>query len=220
MRFADFAIIFATLMGPVFAVQVQKWVERRGAKKGAQEKIFYTLMATRGVPTSPGHVEALNAIPIVFYERGVARTSKDGIALESINQHWRRLLHHFNVDQANFTQEQGRQWERERRAYEVVLLKDMGDYLGFNFPELDIENQHYFPVGQGNLLDEQEIIRKGLATVLSGRAGFPIYVTGIAQQPQANQANPAPAEPAQPANDAPAQPARPAAPEGGNQPAA
>jgi len=198
IKFADIAIIFATFAGPVFAVQLQKWIERRGAKRGKQEQIFFNLMATRAVPTSPGHVEALNAIPIVFYERGVRRESSEGLALETINAHWRRLLHHFNSGQNEHTEEQGRQWERDRRGYEVALLKDMGDYLGYSFQELDIEHHHYFPVDQGLLLDDQQIIRRGMATILSGKAGFPIYVTGVAPLPQANQANPVPTEVASP----------------------
>ncbi|QET01765.1 hypothetical protein FOB72_06705 [Cupriavidus pauculus] len=203
MGWSDAAIIFATLFGPVFAIQVQKFIERRGAKRGKQEQIFFTLMATRAVPTSPGHVEALNAIPIMFYDRNVRRTSKEGRALEKINSGWRRLLHHFN-DRANYADDQGREWERDRIANEVRLLKDMGDYLGFNFEELELENQHYFPVGQGSLIEDQEVIRRGLATVLSGKSGFPVFITGAAAPPpQTAPTESAPVPATAPANDAP-----------------
>jgi len=213
IKVTDLAIIFATLFGPIFAVKAQKAVERNRAKKDAQEKCFFILMATRALHMSPGHVEALNSIPILFYDRGVSRESQEGKALEAINRHWDALLHHFNQDQTGFSPEQGRTWEKERKAFEVALLKSMGDYLGFNFAELDIDNKHYFPVGHHDMLMDNEVIRRGMATILSGKAGFPIYVTGVAN-PAPAQANPTPA------NDVPAQPAEVIPPQAGDRPAA
>ena len=49
----DFAIIFATLLGPVLAVQAQKLLERQRDIKGWRLAIFRTLMATRAAMLSP-----------------------------------------------------------------------------------------------------------------------------------------------------------------------
>jgi hypothetical protein len=63
----DVAIVIATLMGPLFAVQVQVWLERRRVKEGRRQQVFYALMRTRASTLAPEHVHALNAVPIEFY---------------------------------------------------------------------------------------------------------------------------------------------------------
>ncbi len=70
IRMADLAIVFATLLGPVLAVQAQKWLEKTRAINERRNFIFRVLMATRATRLSPNHVEALNAIPVEFYSRG------------------------------------------------------------------------------------------------------------------------------------------------------
>jgi hypothetical protein len=66
-RIGEIAIMFATVMGPILAVQAQKIIERHREKRHRQIWIFRTLMATRAAALSAGHVEALNAVPIEFY---------------------------------------------------------------------------------------------------------------------------------------------------------
>jgi hypothetical protein len=43
---ADWLIITATLLGPVLAVQAQKWVERFQERRKQQVAVFATLMTT------------------------------------------------------------------------------------------------------------------------------------------------------------------------------
>ncbi|NSX03499.1 hypothetical protein HTY53_06810 [Cupriavidus gilardii] len=96
-------------------------------------------------------------------------------------------MHDFNVDASNYTDAEHRAWKKERRKLAPALLKRMGDYLGYSFPDLDIETQVYFPVAHGDLLTEQAMIRKGVASVL-GRAGLPIQAVGLGTpQPQVPQ---------------------------------
>jgi hypothetical protein len=57
-----------TLLGPVLAVQAQRWVEGFREKKARRLTVFRTLMATRALNLSTAHVEALNAVPIDFYK--------------------------------------------------------------------------------------------------------------------------------------------------------
>ena len=64
---SDWVLVFATLMGPVLAVQAQKWVERARERGNTKRWITYTLMATRGARLSQEHVNALNAIDLAYY---------------------------------------------------------------------------------------------------------------------------------------------------------
>jgi hypothetical protein len=67
LKLSNLEIAGCTLIGPVLAVQAQKWVERFRDKKSQRLKIFRTLMATRATVLSTSHVEALNAVPLDFY---------------------------------------------------------------------------------------------------------------------------------------------------------
>lgn len=64
---ADALIILATLVGPIVAVQTQKWIERSREDRARKVNVFNTLMATRGLKAaSADHVKALNSIDIIF----------------------------------------------------------------------------------------------------------------------------------------------------------
>jgi hypothetical protein len=62
------AIVAATGLGPIFAVALTLW--RGGAYVKYQRRlhVFRTLMATRRIPISPDHVNALNLIEVDFYK--------------------------------------------------------------------------------------------------------------------------------------------------------
>jgi hypothetical protein len=90
ITWADASIVFATLGGPVLAVQAQKWLERRRSVDERRHAIFRTLMATRAAMLSGEHVQAFNAVPVEFYG------SKG--KLKQINTAWKTYLHHHATD--------------------------------------------------------------------------------------------------------------------------
>jgi hypothetical protein len=67
---ADWLLISVTFIGPIAAVQVQKWIERAKEEKNRKLWIFHTLMATRAVRAgSNEHVQALNLIDLAFRKK-------------------------------------------------------------------------------------------------------------------------------------------------------
>ncbi|MGH9582683.1 MAG: DUF6680 family protein [Bryobacteraceae bacterium] len=66
VKLSDLAIVFATLVGPVLAVQAQKAVERWRDASNRRDFIFKALMATRATRLAPNHIQALNMINIEF----------------------------------------------------------------------------------------------------------------------------------------------------------
>jgi hypothetical protein len=48
LSFHDGLIAACTLVGPVLAVQAQKWIERAAAKRARKKVLFESLMMTRG----------------------------------------------------------------------------------------------------------------------------------------------------------------------------
>lgn len=65
----DIINIFAIIIGPIFAVGITLWWQRRREKRDSKERLFLTLMAhRRAFPPSIEWVNALNVIDVVFAE--------------------------------------------------------------------------------------------------------------------------------------------------------
>ncbi len=163
-KVTDIAIIFATVMGPIFAVQVQKWVERGRADKARQQAIFSTLMATRATRLSPAHVEAINAIPVEFYSRD--RKAKP------ILDDWQAYMSALNNHQPDINI---LMLTRNNAFYN--LLHKMAKHLGYDFNRTELESSVYYPSGHQQAEQEQDVIRRGLVRLLSGEAALPMAVT-------------------------------------------
>lgn len=170
LRFADFAIIFATLLGPVLAVQAQKWIERGREAENRRMIIFRTLMATRMANLSAAHVEALNAIPIEFY--GKKRTHKGVITA------WKDYLDHLN-HQGEATD----LWGQKRYELFIELLWRLSVALKYDFTKLEIQREIYSPKGHATVEAENEAIRQGMSKIFRGEAAFPLDIKSFATDP-------------------------------------
>lgn len=159
----NLAIICATLLGPVLAVQAQKWLEGNRAIKERRLAIFRTLMATRAANLSPQHVEALNAVPVEFYG-----TSKK---LKQINEAWKLYLDHHDERLAP-----NDAWAQKRRDLFLELLHPMSQFLGYEFTKAQIDRDIYSPKAHGDLELDQTIIRRGIVALLKGEIALPMAV--------------------------------------------
>lgn len=163
MTWINVAIIFATLLGPILAVQAQKWLERRRATEERRVHIFRVLMATRAAILSPGHIEALNAIPVEFYgTKGM---------LKQINDAWKLFLDH-NTHDAPTTEV----WWQKRIDLFMDLLFLISQFLGYGFSQAQLKRDIYSPRAHGELENEQTIIRKGLVRLFNGETVLPMAV--------------------------------------------
>lgn len=171
IKVTDIAIVFATILGPILAVQAQKYLEKGRDIKQRRAWLFRTLMATRATTLSPAHVEALNAVPIEFY-------GKDQ-KLKSIINKWKTYLDHLLKDTA------APGWGEKRFELLVELLHEMAVFLGYEFNTVEIANEIYSPKGHAWIETDQEIIRKGLAQLLSGQIALPMEVKSFPSDPAA-----------------------------------
>ena len=162
IKSTDVLIILATLIGPILAVQAQKWLERGREIKNGQLRVFKTLMATRAVNLSPAHVEALNAVPIEFY----GKSSQ----LKTINIKWKVYFEHLLLNVQTFAN-----WEEKRRELLYDLLLVMSRHLEYDFDEVEIKKV-YAPQGHQVIETDQEIIRAGFAALFKGQASLPIEI--------------------------------------------
>jgi len=163
IKLTDVAIVIAALLGPVLAVQAQKWLERKRDVKERRLAIFRTLMATRAAMLSPQHVEALNAVPVEFY----GSSGK----LKKINEAWKLYLdHHDERLPPNDA------WAQKRLDLFLDMLHLISQFLGYTFSRAQLGRDIYSPKAHGDLETEQTIIRKGLVGLFKGEIALPLAV--------------------------------------------
>lgn len=163
LDFSIVAIVFATLFGPVLAVQTQKWLERRRDIKERRLMLFRTLMATRARPLAPQHVEALNAVPVEFY-------GSQG-KLKQINDAWKLYYEHLRAHSAS-----GDAWHQRRSDLFVELLYLISNFLGYKFNRAQLGSDAYLPVAFEELDTEHAMLRRGLVQLLNGEKALPLAV--------------------------------------------
>lgn len=166
MTIADALIILATLLGPVIAVQVTRYVDERKEEKGRKLQVFKTLMATRAYTLSAAHVEALNRIDLEF--------SSDQAPERKVVEVWKQYLDH--LGDKSLTLER---WGEKRVDVLVELLYVMGQSLGYKFDKTQIKNATYAPVGHGRIEEQQEAIRAQTLELLQGKRALPMFVTNL-----------------------------------------
>ena len=165
-KIADAAIVFATLIGPILAVQAQKWLERGRIIKDRREAIFRRLMATRSASLSPAHIEALNAVPVEFY--GAKRQLKE------INDSWKLYLD-YHIQKVTPTEA----WWQKRRELFVELLFGISQFLGYKFSRAQLASDIYSPQAHEEIESQNAIIRQGFAKLFTGEAVVPMAVTAF-----------------------------------------
>lgn len=111
----NWLVVIATLLSPLIAVQVTKWLERKTRSRDEQIQIFKTLMATRAANLDPRHVEALNVIDVVFHS-----SEKQQIEIRRL---WKQYLDHLN--DRTYPRES---WGVKRVELLVELLHAMANY--------------------------------------------------------------------------------------------
>jgi hypothetical protein len=172
IKITDVAIVIAAILGPILAVQAQKALERHREIKERRSRIFRTLMATRALNLSPAHVEALNAIPLEFYG--------DDSKLRSIKNKWKAYLDYLGNDQVA-----PEVWNSKRADLFIDLLRAMATYLEYDFNDVELAKDIYAPKGHVAIETDQDMIRRGLARLLSGELSLPMDVKSFPVDPAA-----------------------------------
>ena len=171
IKVTDLAIIVATIVGPVLAVQAQKWLERRRELVRRREAVFRALMATRAGPISSAHVNAMNAIPLEFYGKGRG--------LPEIRAAWDAYMHHVGKS----TKIEG--WLQKRVDLFVDLLRKLGAACDYTFESAELERGFYAPTGAAEMQSENDTIRQGVAALFRGETTLPMTVAAMPTDPDA-----------------------------------
>ena len=171
--FTDAALISATLLGPVLAVQVQKYLERWRQESERRNRIFKTLMSTRATRLAASHIEALNLINIEF------GTTKP--RFKRVRSAWKAYFTHLGETVPTDTQQPV--FFAKRDELFTDMLYEMGSALGYDFDKTDISKDAYWTQYHVNLEADLETIRRKLLEILNGKAALPMAVVQFPNDP-------------------------------------
>jgi len=165
MKLNEILTMVAIILGPILAVQAEKFLQRRRDDKGRRLNIFKSLMATRGSSLSFAHVEALNRIDLEFSD-----DKKYQKVIAAWKEYFDNLGHRVQAD------DQLTVWFARNEELLANLLYEMGQSLGYTFDKVLIKRNIYSPVGHERVERENEQIRKGLLNVLNSETAIPMTI--------------------------------------------
>jgi hypothetical protein len=172
MTISNGLMIVALILGPILAVQAQKIIESWKESKGRKISIFKTLMATRGTPLSPRHVEALNMIDLEFS----GKDPKDKAVLDSWKEYHDHLFDAPRDYQDPTYHNKLDTWTAKSNEYLVNLLYAMAQAVGYTFDKVQLKKGAYTPQGYADLEFEFSLIRRGILDLLYEKKTLPIRV--------------------------------------------
>lgn len=159
----EYLTIAAIIIGPILAVQVEKFLQRNRDSKYRRLNIFKTLMATRGSSLSFAHVEALNRIDLEF-----SANNKYVKVIAAWKEYFDNLGH------KKETKEELTIWVARNEELLANLLYEMGQSLGYKFDKVLIKRNIYSPIGHAKVEQENELIRKGLLDIINFDSSIPM----------------------------------------------
>lgn len=180
----EWAIVGATLLGPVLAVQVQKYLEALRARRGRKEWVVAQLMATRGSRLANEHVQALNMIDLAYFGVRVFGLWRwQSSAEKQVVRAWKE--YHDNLNTGYELSEAQLEVHLTRRTdHFYSLLTAVAREGGYEFDLVDLRQRSYTPAAHENIEMEIREIRHALREMLSGKQSLRLDVTSFPSNPE------------------------------------
>lgn len=185
MEFKDWAIIFATVMGPVLAVQAQKSVEALRERRNIKNWVFSTLMGTRQGRTTADHVRALNMIDLAFYGRRIFGYSRRTGSEQKVLSAWHLYLNHLTTKHDQASQQI---WAIKGDELFTELLAVIAADLHYKFDKVQLKTGSYAPIAHAEIDNDQAAIRKQLVKLLNGDGAVKIDVSRMPSTEESTKA--------------------------------
>ena len=183
----EWIVVFATLMGPILAVQAQKWIELIREKRKRKTLVFEQLMATRSARLSPEHVRALNMIDIVFYGSKIFRFLWRTQTEKSVLNNWNIYLDHLcDRDIGNQSPDA---WYATGSELLTKLLESMASDLDYTLDRKQLTKGAYTPQAHEDIELELTALRKSALSVFKGETSLKMNVVGFPVDAEALEAN-------------------------------
>lgn len=179
MNIDTWAVVLATIVGPLSAVFITRWSDIRRERRNRLLYVYRTLMATRRSAISQDHVSAINLVEVEFH------------GVKPVIEAWSAYLTHLNTPTpSGATNDQLAAWNDRRAELLALLLVKIAAHLGISKGEIEILHGGYAP--QAWLTREQraDSIQDFAVRLSQGQAILPITVSQ--QPPPSNPYPPVP----------------------------
>lgn len=164
VKATDIAIVFATLVGPIFAIWASEWRQKNRHNQERKEWVFRALMTTRSARLHPDHIQALNHIAFVFSDH------------KEIVDAWGLYFSHLKTEQGS-TPDSQKVWNDKSNTLFADLLHLMAKDLNISFSKTDIIQPSYYPRGYELTEDEQQQLRRLLLELLKNERSINMNAT-------------------------------------------
>lgn len=174
MSLSDWLLITSTLIGPIAAVQAQKWIERAREQRSRKLGIFRTLMATRAIRAgSAEHVQALNLIEVFFDGKGAKE--------KAVRDRWADYLDFLVNERVDPKWSEAESKTHNDKGVDLLvsLLEAMGLALGYHFNKVQLRRGGYYPQGHFDEMQARNSILNGLMRVFRDGHPVPMAVTSF-----------------------------------------
>lgn len=180
MATKDWITVVAVILGPILAVQAQKFLESLRDKRNRRLALFKTLMSTRAERLSRDHVQALNMIDIEFYGCRMLGTRYQTAREKRVTNAWKNYNDHLNQ---RGLYESVENWVRDGNTLFTKILYEMSIALRYDYDEVQLKRDCYRPEAHVNIENAQLDVLTGLASVLRHERSIPMAVTYFPNMP-------------------------------------
>jgi hypothetical protein len=186
LELKEWAVIAATLIGPILAVQAQKFLEMMRERRNRKIVLFERLMATRAARVSAEHVRALNMIDLVFYGERVFGMQRRSASEQQILDAWREYHDHLNTKADDG---QLPLWAAKGDELFTNLLFAISKDVGYKFDRVQLKRGAYSPVAHEELEAQQAELRHAALSLITGKHALKMNVVGFPIDQEALAAN-------------------------------
>jgi DNA-binding XRE family transcriptional regulator len=162
LSFSEWILVFATISGPVAAVFVTIWRDRKHKDFDRKYAILKSLVTSRRQPLSYEYVYSLNLVQIEFIDN------------TNVLDNFRALVEKYaNIPTKD---ESFKAWEDDTEKRKIDLIRSICRSLKIKIDGSDIFFNSYIPVAWQNSEDQQERLKVALLDLLNGRAVLPVTI--------------------------------------------
>jgi len=181
MGLNEWLLISGALLGPVLAVQAQKWVERARESSNRRTWVFYALMATRGARLADDHVRALNSIDMVFYGFRALGKPWRRKKSQAVIDAWREYHTHLCPpdDKRPTKLEDVTRWEAKGEELFLNLLARLASATNHEFDRDVLRTGGYSPIAHSTRELQQDGVRQMALELLSGQRSLPLELRSV-----------------------------------------
>ena len=184
MDISDIVMILAVILGPILAVQTQKYIELIQETEKRKLHIFRTLMSTRATKLSQDHVTALNMIDIEFYGKKYFGKRFQSKNEKKIIQLWQVYNNYLNTGSVYIDS-----GDAEAVNHCTALLAAIAQHLGYKFDDVQLNSGCYRPIAHAQIEGIQHQLLQGLVEVLQGEKSIPMTLEGLSKNKNKTPSN-------------------------------